>query len=663
MLSLSLPALHIAPFFLYVNVYQTSDIHDIDAQEQFYEVPHWMHLSFLSYESDEVVFVDHRQEAEELREAAKETLLKTSPFGLEIGPNGFLLPSMSCIQTQSQTSPLVGPTSFSAKGNAASSPPRKPKPLSRERQLIAGRDFRDIIEACRPRYASGIIPSALIALLSMHQNADYLSNTIETEKSVNTRSRSPLIEWGSLHFEKGNDGLNAISKRSLSLGQDSEDFRKSHSATVKKSVSLGQEPDIEAGIHPLTVEKVSGLEASLGQRIANQPESDRSVEFSSQSSSFASQVSSKCMSFDRPFLNRQMLPPASSVQLQRSPSLELQLCTEKHDSENSEDAESGRETQLRLLMEQHDFSVVTIILPKSNGKLDTTHRPETARPVSSLEQADHQKTSKPINYLRPTVTRGSTDTAGGIGAALSQYRSTSASSKSSRDVDAPGTSAISRASSTGRIAASGGSSTFRQFADIGSRAGLSPLLFPPTSYTLADPSRTLLDSFPIDNSPFERRIIYPREYSRNRQARLGKSLQYPSESQLNSQNIESASSNRSPAKIELGTRSFSVSPPSTRPVAGSPPKDKSFSYRSRRSQNIRQRGRSPPPRTSLSSRRKKAINPFRQQDEIEVLAQKSHNRRRWSHVFPLGEIEFKRHAGPNWKSMTVPAILPLSKLF
>jgi hypothetical protein len=61
-----------------------------------------------------------------------------------------------------------------------------------------------------------------------------------------------------------------------------------------------------------------------------------------------------------------------------------------------------------------------------------------------------------------------------------------------------------------------------------------------------------------------------------------------------------------------------------------------------------------------NSRRKKAFNPFRQQDEDEVLAKKSHNRRRWSHVFPLGEVEFKRHAGPNWKSLSSPAILPLS---
>jgi hypothetical protein len=63
---------------------------------------------------------------------------------------------------------------------------------------------------------------------------------------------------------------------------------------------------------------------------------------------------------------------------------------------------------------------------------------------------------------------------------------------------------------------------------------------------------------------------------------------------------------------------------------------------------------------SISSRRKKAFNPFRQSDEDEVLAKRSHNRRRWSHVFPAGEVEFKRHAGPIWNSLTSPAILPLS---
>jgi hypothetical protein len=73
----------------------------------------------------------------------------------------------------------------------------------------------------------------------------------------------------------------------------------------------------------------------------------------------------------------------------------------------------------------------------------------------------------------------------------------------------------------------------------------------------------------------------------------------------------------------------------------------------------------PPRSRSRSSKhgaknRKSVVNPFRQQDEDDELEKKSHNRRRWSHVFPLGELEFKRHTGPLWKSLCEPAILPLT---
>jgi hypothetical protein len=61
-----------------------------------------------------------------------------------------------------------------------------------------------------------------------------------------------------------------------------------------------------------------------------------------------------------------------------------------------------------------------------------------------------------------------------------------------------------------------------------------------------------------------------------------------------------------------------------------------------------------------SKGRKGVVNPFRQQDEDDELEKKSHNRRRWSHVFPIGELEFKRHTGPLWKSLCQPAILPLT---
>ncbi|CAM9371227.1 unnamed protein product [Discosporangium mesarthrocarpum] len=54
------------------------------------------------------------------------------------------------------------------------------------------------------------------------------------------------------------------------------------------------------------------------------------------------------------------------------------------------------------------------------------------------------------------------------------------------------------------------------------------------------------------------------------------------------------------------------------------------------------------------------VNPFKKQDEEQLLKLRTHNRRRWSHVFPPGELEFKPMPGPIWKSLCQPAILPLT---
>ena len=73
--------------------------------------------------------------------------------------------------------------------------------------------------------------------------------------------------------------------------------------------------------------------------------------------------------------------------------------------------------------------------------------------------------------------------------------------------------------------------------------------------------------------------------------------------------------------------------------------------------------RNPPTNRRADSRggaKARAVNPFRQEDEEHVLSTRSHNRRRWSHVFPLGEEEFKRRSGPSWKSLCQPVALPLT---
>ena len=64
--------------------------------------------------------------------------------------------------------------------------------------------------------------------------------------------------------------------------------------------------------------------------------------------------------------------------------------------------------------------------------------------------------------------------------------------------------------------------------------------------------------------------------------------------------------------------------------------------------------------TTTHHRKPWVLNPFRQRDETEILSRRTANRRRWSHVFPLGEEEFKRHSGPLWNSLCQPAVLPLT---
>ena len=81
---------------------------------------------------------------------------------------------------------------------------------------------------------------------------------------------------------------------------------------------------------------------------------------------------------------------------------------------------------------------------------------------------------------------------------------------------------------------------------------------------------------------------------------------------------------------------------------------------SSRERSSKRRSRSASRSRGVGLQRQVSYNPFRQSDEDEVLATKDHNRRRWSHVFAEGEVEFKRHAGPIWNSLTSPAILPLS---
>jgi hypothetical protein len=63
-----------------------------------------------------------------------------------------------------------------------------------------------------------------------------------------------------------------------------------------------------------------------------------------------------------------------------------------------------------------------------------------------------------------------------------------------------------------------------------------------------------------------------------------------------------------------------------------------------------------------SYRRKYMANPFREQEGKRFLKARTHNRRRWSHVFPDGDKDDLWHAqhALNMKSLCQPAVLPLT---
>lgn len=54
-------------------------------------------------------------------------------------------------------------------------------------------------------------------------------------------------------------------------------------------------------------------------------------------------------------------------------------------------------------------------------------------------------------------------------------------------------------------------------------------------------------------------------------------------------------------------------------------------------------------------------NPFRREDGINYINARTHNRRRWSYVFPAGKLaQTLTFYGLNWKSLSQPAVLPIS---
>jgi len=401
MLSLGLPPLHTAPFFLYVSDLHSVDTEDVDFGGTYYEVPHWMHLSFVSYDSD----IPVEGEAFSADDRRKKSMYVSDIDGRPVLADGFLLP----LVTKTPAASAASPGLFSVQGSTVASPVKRSIIHHKhQRQMIAERDFADILEACRPRNA-GVLPSSLVAVLRIFQNSEEESNKPQVEaETLDHEGDTTLPEWGTM--DCNSESNSPIRHR--------------------RTVALGEEPAVD--LTPLLETAPSTIRAAV----------DELVERSSVPSSYTSQYSS-CglgVSYDRPFLASGASPTLTGIQVQKSPSLDICLNDEDEEDAYSEVAsvssagmdiggesvDSGSDGRrrkrgekymemLRKLMRECDASCAIQSSPRIN-----------AHPEPDLgHSSERSLQSQPLRHQPRTVSNS-----GGIGAALHQYKLSTASGSS-----------------------------------------------------------------------------------------------------------------------------------------------------------------------------------------------------------------------------------------
>ena len=299
------------------NEYRTVETQGIDATGTYYEVPHWMHLSFVTYDRPE----EKRVYLSGLED--KTAPVQTSSWldAYNIGANGFLRPH-NFHQDSPMLSPVLKPksptSSFSAAGNKAATPGKAKLVQERgqARQLISGRNFRDILEACRPRLLGASAPSPLESLLFLKQFAKEtkIAKKNDTEvpaKRTFTEGDIRLREWGAVDFSEL--PLQAIAKS-----------------------SRGNSPS------------PSLLRMSVLNQPALKAETSQNSDDASPASSYASTPVSSAFgtSFDRVFWDYYDSPktPGRALQIQRSPSFEFDSVSMEAGGESNEDSTGASDT-------------------------------------------------------------------------------------------------------------------------------------------------------------------------------------------------------------------------------------------------------------------------------------------------------------------------------
>lgn len=550
MLSLGLPALHIAPFFLYSNVDKSVDMNDMDTQEQYFEVPHWMHLSFVSYNSDKTVFSQNQSENSQKADGPLSSNLES----LEIRSNGFLLPRVFAkeLNKEPATSPLLRPSAVLPAGS------RKSFKFSSERQLIAGRDFRDILEACRPWNAS-TMPSPLRSLIeSLSCNTAPNSNT----KVDDFRDQSNCKEWGTLDYDYSNQRDN--------LGHR------------QRTVSLGQEPTFSTFTEEIDSQRSNRIShVATSSSVLPAPCERTKV-------SPGTSLNSPCIYLQRPISLDYSIPFAGKGE-----------ANSRNRNANSSDDECERgaceerqsfEDKMRLAMQRHDLAFASI-----SNTLVSDAESSVAAETNSSRNGSEWKLLGPGQTLLPMAP--GTFVSNPHPSVLGTTGYTGGFLRSGKPADNYALGNFDLASSA---------KASRLTGDAGFK-GLSPIMLPPAASSMDNSDSTHENRFPM-----ERRLINPPDYA-VKQMRSDKVLR-------GTNVLESLAETKNQKRNRMSSRSLSVSPPS----------DRSLAFRNSRHSNTDRFESKLVHKKHQSKNGKKAFNPFRQKDEDEVLAKKSHNRRRWS---------------------------------
>jgi hypothetical protein len=269
-----------------------------------------MHLSFVTYDRPE----EKRTYLSGLEDKKPPVRNNLWLDGFEIGVNGFLRPqNLQQIEASAASGTQSPTSSFSLAGNKAATP-GKAKTVQEQgqaRQLISGRNFRDILEASRPRKLGASLPSALDSLISLRQFA--VENKLAKKNGTKLPGKKKfseqdvrLREWGTVEFGE------FMSLQAMSMS--------SRSPSPSTSIL-----------------KMAGINHSMikAERSQNRDEISPSSSFGSSPVSSAYGIS-----FDRVFWDYYDSPktPGRSLQIQRSPSFELLVSIDGIPGTNNDDS-------------------------------------------------------------------------------------------------------------------------------------------------------------------------------------------------------------------------------------------------------------------------------------------------------------------------------------